>query len=570
MKKIFKNLLSALICLSMIQGTFLCAVSAETEVMTGMQQRVFIRGSLGTEYADKTVTLLAVPKGADRANVSNNDILGIKQIKTDNNGEYEFLFEVNKVGDFDVYLNEGGTTVQKYSAKDYSESIFLESDFESIKKDGIYNIESKLKNIFGYADMKVNIFTAYYKGDVLYNVDVTAKDLSGDTTEWTVSKNVSVPEGVDKVKFFIMRESNLEPLTDSNTIYDRTGINSQYIEVSAGETVPYTSQYFKYSGRWLENTTTKSTAGQWSRSYVEFRTESDKAILVFPEEKYLNSAISVYVNGKLVAQPMLKSDTTNRTEYDISAFLTEDIDDVTVMTNYERAPFCFSGVKFPEGTRLYQNREKKYKMMFIGDSITSANGYSRLVPTQLDADFTTISRSAIALRNGKSYNNIADGMETRFKYYESVGIDNTPVGSTEFPFNDSYDVIFINLGTNDHLTNALGTDDANDFIARYNAFVSFVQNKYPDSEIVIIRPFNGGDEATDARKAENKNRSDIFAYMYKNGDFNKAKMHYWDTSELNISYINNPGDVALHPTEEGHKQITEKLIEYLKAENIIK
>ena len=60
--------------------------------------------------------------------------------------------------------------------------------------------------------------------------------------------------------------------------------------------------------------------------------------------------------------------------------------------------------------------------------------------------------------------------------------------------------------------------------------------------------------------------------MYNNGDFNKAKMHYWNTSGLNISYINNPdaGDVALHPTEEGHKQITEKLIEYLKTENIIK
>ena len=254
------------------------------------------------------------------------------------------------------------------------------------------------------------------------------------------------------------------------------------------------------------------------------------------------------------------------------------MNEVTFIIDAESVQTEFYGLKVVntgDGMPFYEIGEKPLKMMFIGDSITSAaNSYSRLTPMNLNADFVTVSRSGIALRDGKSYfspsgGNIV-GMQSRFNYYESVGGNYMPNGNNLFDFNDNYDIIFINLGTNDRLTasQTLTQDQISnneDFKKAYIEFLNTVKQKYSQSQIVAIKPLKGGNNATADRKRENANRGELFDEMYKNGALNIDGVHYCDTSDWNVEYLAD----ELHPSDNGHMAITQLLTDYLKSEGLI-
>ena len=137
-------------------------------------------------------------------------------------------------------------------------------------------------------------------------------------------------------------------------------------------------------------------------------------------------------------------------------------------------------------------------------------------------------------------------------------------------FNDNYDIIFINLGTNDRLTasQTLTQDQISnneDFKKAYIEFLNTVKQKYSQSQIVAIKPLKGGNNATADRKRENANRGELFDEMYKNGALNIDGVHYCDTSDWNVEYLAD----ELHPSDNGHMAITQLLTDYLKSEGLI-
>ena len=389
------------------------------------------------------------------------------------------------------------------------------------------------------------------------------------------------------------------PITDATKVDDRLNVD-EYNKITQDSFYGVDSPEIYYGGRWLKDDSTGLMKSNWQRPYVRVKLTYTEGQTIKFRFKKSSAAVMWYVNGKFLESDKIPNDSKeyqsrcalghswnddpSDSEYtliNVTKALNEGMNEIIFMVDSQEAQAEFSGIKISGVTAdrpmyVYKPNEKPLKMMIIGDSITSAgSGYAVMTPMILDADFVNISRSAIALRDGKSYfggEGAQYGMESRFNYYESISESDVPNGSTPFDFeNDDCDIICVSLGTNDRLTGTLDSDDSIDFMNRYKSFIGGLHTKYPNAQIVIIRPFNGGAEATDARKAENANRGAIFAKMYSDGAFDADYLHYWDTSALDLPYIYNPseGDIALHPTYIGHQMITKELIKYLTSEGLV-
>lgn len=554
---------------------------------------IYVSGTI--KEGVKAATVMAVRKNSDMSSLAKNDIYYLNELKN-TDGNYAFKFNVGEKPldgvDVYVYNGDGGFV----SLKDYSNTMYIVTKVdvkvweESLK----YNAKVSFNNIFGYDLNNCKIITGFYdNNDRLINVwnqDVLLS-AANQNSSTEINLNSSDLTNASYVKLFVW--NNQTPMTEATTVAKRIG-EDEYTEITSDTFYDYDDPEIYYSGRWIKDDTNKLMKSNWQRPYVRVKftyTEGQKVQFRFKES---GNAVIWYVNGKFKEADKVPSDSKsfqarcalghswnrdpNRepgdldyTLIDVTKFLDEGMNEVMFMCDSEGGQAEFSGLKISgvsaeKPMKVYKPNEKPLNMMIIGDSITSAgSGYAVLTPLVLDADFTNISRSAIALREGKSYG-YTTGMETQFNYYESVNNGTTPYTSK-----DNYDIICVNLGTNDHLSSGADSDDANDFITRYKAFINKLRTDYLSAEIVCIRPFNGGDDATEERKKENKNRSDIFAKIAQSDLFTDEHVHYFDTSELDLPYIYNPDsyDVALHPTYIGHQMITDALVKYLMENKLV-
>ncbi len=586
MNNYFKKIITGAISLIMCMTGLNFAYAASDTINEGVYSSdgdVYVSGRLNEGIT--CASIIAVEKGA-AAPIDKSKIYYLDEVKS-NDQTFAFKFRVSKpLAGFDLYVNDGTNKLIKL--EDCTGSLYVSTKIdvltyaESIK----YDINFSADNIFGYNIGNCNLFTAIYdKNNALLNVFASDIYLDGNTKTARENITLALEDLTDKASYVkVFAWNDMRPMTSKTNVIN--GLNEEsYRTIKSDVFLSCDDKAIYYGGRWLPDTENQTMTSNWARPYVRVKLSYKNGQSVkFKFKRTSDTVVQVYVNGEqkdilnLAHEWRRDPDDGTCSLVDVSGKLSEGMNDVMVLFPYVEAtqvPFC--GVKIGGCTEenvmtLYEPKAKTPAMMFIGDSITSANnGYSMLVPMQLGADFATISRSGIALRDGKSYFTPSDGeivgMESRFNYYESVGNGAKPIGYTEFPFNDSYDIIFVNLGTNDKLTSEVGSDDANDFVERYNSFINHVRSKYPNSEIVIIRPFNGGVNASETRKKENKNRSDIFADMYAKGYFTGDKLHYCDTTEwTDVEYMTD----ELHPSENGHKNIAERLMSFLKNEGLVK
>lgn len=596
--------------LSFVCATALCVSAAF--VGTGVQAQeplsgesiysnngdVYISGTI--KEGAKAATVLAVKKGVSFDQISNGDIYYADEL-TNTDGKFAFKFHIdNSLDGFDTYVYDGDTSIKKL--EDYAGSMYIATniDIKTYAESLDYDINVAFNNIFGYNTDDLKIYTAVYdKNNMLINV-LTPDIYFDESGQGTANVKLALEQLTDRasyVKLFVWKDTM--PITDDTKVDDRLNVD-EYNKITQDSFYGVDSPEIYYGGRWLKDDSTGLMKSNWQRPYVRVKLTYTEGQTVKFRFKKSSAAVIWYVNGKFLESDKIPNDSKeyqsrcalghswnddpSDPEYtliNVTNALNEGMNEIIFMVDSETAQAEFSGIKISGVTAdrpmyVYKPNEKPLKMMIIGDSITSAgSGYAVMTPMILDADFVNISRSAIALRDGKSYfggDGAKYGMESRFNYYESISGSNVPNGSTPFDFeNDDCDIICVNLGTNDRLTGTIDSDDSIDFMNRYKSFIGGLHTKYPNAQIVIIRPFNGGAEATDARKAENANRGAIFAKMYSDGAFDADYLHYWDTSALDLPYIYNPsaGDIALHPTYIGHQMITKEFIKYLTSEGLV-
>ena len=156
-----------------------------------------------------------------------------------------------------------------------------------------------------------------------------------------------------------------------------------------------------------------------------------------------------------------------------------------------------------QNPKIIPVEKKKYSIEFIGDSITNAYGvdapdqshnfktttenfsksYAYLAAQILDADYSSVSYSGHGIVSGySSGDKWADGVVPL--YYTKISKNDKYPGDWDFEHH-KYDVVLINLGTNDaNYVNADREPRKDEFVFEYASFLRTVRQKNPDSYIL--------------------------------------------------------------------------------------
>ena len=184
---------------------------------------------------------------------------------------------------------------------------------------------------------------------------------------------------------------------------------------------------------------------------------------------------------------------------------------------------------------------------FIGDSITTGGGqtlpstvnYAWESAEMLGADHTQIAFSGRALTTGYGCGGDKIGLDTEYFLLKNFNHrqDKPPV---PYRFTYTPQVIVINLGQNDQC----GREPAAVMTASYKYFVQKLRAKFPDAQIVALRPFGGAFEKSIHRA--------VTALTAAGG----SRMSYVDTT----GWLEKADFVdGIHPTEAGHRKVAEHL-----------
>ena len=294
------------------------------------------------------------------------------------------------------------------------------------------------------------------------------------------------------------------------------------------------THYFNYHGRWQEVSGGKKA--HWIRPYFEFNFKGESFKIVGTN---INK-ISVYVDG-------VKQGNNVNGDYTVSSG--EHLIRVTALDSAE--PFVFNGIQTEGDISRAKSRERYF--LFIGDSLThSAESYSVVIPELLDADYTCIAMSGIALRDGKGYYNLPTGqtqklgMESAFFNYQAVN----EVGRyDEYSFSNERqpESIIIQIGTNDALSSE---SEKSSFVTKSTNFIKRLRQIYPAAKIIVALP-----------KADHASgwRHKIIEAAAMDAIDKVDNVTFIDTRDWDVE-ISNDG---IHPTADGYKAYANYLIQAL-------
>lgn len=147
--------------------------------------------------------------------------------------------------------------------------------------------------------------------------------------------------------------------------------------------------------------------------------------------------------------------------------------------------------------------DKKYRIEFIGDSITCAYGvegkdqyenfktttenfmksYAYIVAEKLDADYSAVSYSGHGIISGYTSDGTINTDSLVPPYYEYIGKNGTYKKPWDFSAKPN-DIVVINLGTNDNSYCQGDEDKMNAYRKEYAAFLEKVRANNPDAYII--------------------------------------------------------------------------------------
>ncbi len=294
----------------------------------------------------------------------------------------------------------------------------------------------------------------------------------------------------------------------------------------------FENEIFNYHGRWEK--TDGGMRSHWLRPYFEFYCDGDFKLDI-AEGEY-----SVAVNGKIL-----------EANDGVYALTEKSLIRLTATDNANTV--LFKGMETDGNVEKAPNRDRH--ILFIGDSLThSPYSHSVVLPRELDCDYTAVAQGGMALMVGRGYVNRpdrkgVDGMEAAFFKHQCI-TEQGELTDYDFSLSETPDMIIVNIGTNDHLT-----DDsyAKDFIPAYIEFIGKVRAIYPDAPMYLalqVADTEGGYRRNTVEKAAKECEK-----LYKNITFVSSRE--WDV-EISSDKV--------HPTPAGYAAYAEELLRFLKTQ----
>ncbi|MGN0643279.1 MAG: SGNH/GDSL hydrolase family protein [Huintestinicola sp.] len=286
--------------------------------------------------------------------------------------------------------------------------------------------------------------------------------------------------------------------------------------------------------------------------------------------------IAIYVNGERVVDDMV-----NEAEkvYTVIESDTETTAEIKIVKLSESAnSLCGIGTIEADG-EIAPAAEKKYKIEFIGDSITCGYGvddedrdhhfstttedvtktYAYKTCENLDADYSMVSLSGHGIISGYSDGKTQQKNQIMPKYYDSFGFSYGTFGSGKKAADIEWDhssfvpdVVVINLGTNDASWCGNEEDRLMDYLNSYKEFIGDIREDNPDAYILCTLGIMGDSLYPFVEEAVNQ-------YTAESGDTKVSSMKF-DVQNQNDGYA-----ADWHPTEATHGKAAEKLTAEIKA-----
>lgn len=423
----------------------------------------------------------------------------------------------------------------------------------------------------------VDVFVSVYGADDrLKTVQKASVTLDGAAI--SEIKSVETPSEVvledgDYIKMFVWEGTTIKPV--ANAVDKEQKYIPELKAVADGNISFENTDFFAFNGRWLK--TEAGMVSNWVRPYVEFDViaNDDTSVKVNFIKPDRTANVKLFVNGSCVAGmgTVSQAGYIEDISWDISEHLINGVNHIRFM-NTSSSQLTFKGVDITGAIGYLSATPNENNILFIGDSISEQEGYTLYVPTRLNADFTTVAKSGIALLNGHFGGGNKDGaigMMDKFYHYESISDATTNIGTTPYDFENTseYSAIVINIGTNDPFT-TIDTDlNTSPFAKEYDILLKDLSAKYPNAEILVVKPI---------RKFEERAKDEGFSNDFRNQMYNKIgekinegvygdKVHFVDTWEWDITMALSE---SIHPNNVGYNQMSEFLIDYMTENAIIK
>ena len=293
----------------------------------------------------------------------------------------------------------------------------------------------------------------------------------------------------------------------------------------------FDSEVFNYHGRW--ESTPNGMKSHWTRPYVEFYCDKDFSFKFCESPgKYI-----VWINGEVA-------------ETENGAYKVSENSLIRLIADETANTITFKGVETEGKVEFAKSRDKN--LLIIGDSLThSAVSYSVLLPKWWDCDYTCIAQGSMALCVDRGYIKVSDehlpykGMSKAFFMLQNPG-EQGEMTEYDFSMQEYPDMVLLNIGTNDHLTDESWVKG---FAEAYAEFVARLHQLYPNVPTYLLLP------SADTVDGSGWRRNTI-EKCAKEAEAKYSNMTYISSREWDVEISSD----KVHPTEAGYKTYAEELM----------
>ena len=223
MKKLFKSVLSMVLCLSLLCGITVFAAVADPEVCVWeASSRIMISGQVDAAKAGQYATVMLVDKDANINNLQNSDVGYLNQIKILEGGYYKFVTTIDQsVSNYELRMNIAGEDITKSVISATTDNNMISTSFDVDRGLTSADINVAFSNELLVAGETYTIITAYYDngGKLLTSKATQVANISAETMASKVKTSTTYVSGAKTLKVFVWDSTeNVIPLCDHEEI----------------------------------------------------------------------------------------------------------------------------------------------------------------------------------------------------------------------------------------------------------------------------------------------------------------------------------------------------------------
>ncbi|MDE6709070.1 MAG: hypothetical protein K2J76_01115, partial [Oscillospiraceae bacterium] len=385
---------------------------------------------------------------------------------------------------------------------------------------------------------------------VLTSCAAKEADMSETVKSEQVTDTSAIVELFDKTQ-----SADTEPLETEISTTTRTGINIEALKdlPLSAKSFAASDDHVKPLGRNLFKNDIRMFTYTCSGIEFEFFGTSASIDVICGGK----ARVAVYVNDELTEDIILDN---GETSLDVFAANEAQYNKITFRKLSEMG-YNYVGVKSINVTSqgmIYPSAEKAHSIEYIGDSVTCGYGidndnfgngsksYAALVAERFDVDYSICACGGIGVYSAYTEGNTPNRDSLIGELYDKQAIDNEI-----WDFSQQYDLIVINMGSNDNVW-VRGIDEREQrFGEAYYELIAQVREANPDSYIICSYGVLSTGLMDEIRKQADK-------YSSENGD---SKLYCFEYELQDI--VRDGYGTNYHPSAKTHENMANALSDYI-------